>query len=193
MSGTRSATRRKNERIAALLADAVEGRYRAVEVVIDNVWRGHRVRHPVQLNPHGLPPELVVSILGDFVAETQSPPREVRNYADWLVASYGRTFAETFPMTYGRKYHTTEPENMTTEWLGPRMYRPDLDELLRFEKTLMAMWHAIRTAGVTGDFRPNPSRMCDWCAHHAHCPTFGGTPPPYPGWPTVADHAEPAA
>ena len=72
-------------------------------------------------------------------------------------------------------------------------YTPDLDELLRFEKTLMAMWHAIRTAGVTGDFRPNPSRMCDWCAHHAHCPTFGGTPPPYPGWPTVADHAEPAA
>ena len=49
-------------------------------------------------------------------------------------------------------------------------YTPDLDELLRFEKTLMAMWHAIRTAGVTGDFRPNPSRMCDWCAHHAALP-----------------------
>ena len=63
-------------------------------------------------------------------------------------------------------------------------YTPDLDELLRFEKTLMAMWHAIQSAGVTGDFRPHPSRMCDWCAHHAHCPTFGGTPPPYPGWPS---------
>jgi protoporphyrinogen oxidase len=121
----------KNERIAALLANAVQGRYRTVEAVIDNVWRGHRLRHPVQLNLHGLPPELVVSVLGDFVAETQAPPREVRNYADWLVASYGRTFAETFPMAYGRKYHTTEPENVTTEWLGPRMYRPDLDELLR--------------------------------------------------------------
>ncbi|MCV7011060.1 RecB family exonuclease [Mycolicibacterium madagascariense] len=72
-------------------------------------------------------------------------------------------------------------------------YTPDLDELLRFEKTLMAMWHAIRAAGVTGDFRPNPSRMCDWCAHHAHCPIFGGTPPPYPGWPTVGEPAEPAA
>src|SRR6201991_2451786 len=45
-------------------------------------------------------------------------------------------------------------------------YSPDLDELLRFEKTLMAMWRAIQSAGATGDFRPKPSRMCDWCTHH---------------------------
>ena len=64
-------------------------------------------------------------------------------------------------------------------------YTPDLDELLRFEKTLMAIWRAIQSAGATGDFRPHPSRLCDWCAHHAHCPVFGGTPPPYPGWPEV--------
>ncbi|MDA4107912.1 RecB family exonuclease [Mycolicibacterium holsaticum] len=69
-------------------------------------------------------------------------------------------------------------------------YTPDLDELLRFEKTLMAIWRAIQAAGATGDFRPSPSRMCDWCAHHAHCPVFGGTPPPYPGWPQVPDEGE---
>lgn len=63
-------------------------------------------------------------------------------------------------------------------------YTPDLAELLRFEKTLMAIWRAIQSAGATGDFRPSPSRLCDWCAHRAHCPAFGGTPPPYPGWPT---------
>ena len=62
-------------------------------------------------------------------------------------------------------------------------YTPDLDELLRFEKTLMAIWRAIQSAGATGDFRPSPSRLCDWCAHQPHCPVFGGTPPPYPGWP----------
>ena len=62
-------------------------------------------------------------------------------------------------------------------------YSPDLDELLRFEKTLMAIWRAIQSAGATGDFRPNPSRMCEWCAHQLRCPAFGGTPPPYPGWP----------
>lgn len=67
-------------------------------------------------------------------------------------------------------------------------YSPDGDELLRFEKTLMAIWRAIQSAGETGDFRPNPSRLCDWCPHQQRCPAFGGTPPPYPGWPT-----EPAA
>src|ERR1700730_547663 len=61
-------------------------------------------------------------------------------------------------------------------------YSPDLDELLRFEKTLIAIWRAIQTAGATGDFRPSPSRLCDWCAHQSRCPAFGGTPPPYPGW-----------
>lgn len=68
-------------------------------------------------------------------------------------------------------------------------YTPDLDELVRFEKTLMAMWQAIQSAGATGDFRPKPSRMCDWCAHQEHCPTFGGTPPPYPGWPVPVEPA----
>lgn len=67
-------------------------------------------------------------------------------------------------------------------------YSPDRDELLRFEKMLMAIWRAIQSAGETGDFRPNPSRLCDWCPHQQRCPAFGGTPPPYPGWPT-----EPAA
>ncbi len=64
-------------------------------------------------------------------------------------------------------------------------YSPDLEELVRFERTLMAMWRAIQAAGATGDFRPKPSKLCDWCAHRALCPEFGGTPPPYPGWPEM--------
>ncbi len=64
-------------------------------------------------------------------------------------------------------------------------YSPDHDELLRFEKTLIAMWRAIQAAGRTGDFRPSQSRLCDWCPHQQYCPLFGGTPPPYPGWPEV--------
>jgi protoporphyrinogen oxidase len=55
----------------------------------------------------------------------------VNNYADWLYASFGRTFAETFPMQYTRKYHLTTAENMSTDWLGPRIYRPSLEEVLR--------------------------------------------------------------
>ncbi|MFC4003406.1 RecB family exonuclease [Prauserella oleivorans] len=62
-------------------------------------------------------------------------------------------------------------------------YTPDEPELVRFERTLEAIWKAILKAGRTGDFRPSPSRLCNWCSHQALCPSFGGTPPEYPGWP----------
>jgi putative RecB family exonuclease len=69
-------------------------------------------------------------------------------------------------------------------------YEPDEAELRRFERTLEAIWSAIRTAGETGDFRPNRTRMCDWCSHKAFCPAWDGVPPEYPGWPESAE--EPA-
>jgi putative RecB family exonuclease len=59
-------------------------------------------------------------------------------------------------------------------------YQPEPEELARFERTLQAIWKAIAAASLTGDFRPSPSRLCDWCSHHALCPTKGGTPPPFP-------------
>ena len=34
-------------------------------------------------------------------------------------------------MKYTRKYHTTPAENMSIDWLGPRIYRPNLEEVLR--------------------------------------------------------------
>lgn len=34
----------------------------------------------------------------------------------------------------------------------------------------MAIWSAIERSCATGDFRPNPSPLCNYCAFHAHCP-----------------------
>jgi putative RecB family exonuclease len=59
-------------------------------------------------------------------------------------------------------------------------YAPDAEELVRFERTLKAIWAAIERATQTGDFRPSPSRLCEWCDHQVRCPAFGGTPPPFP-------------
>ncbi|MGW4460690.1 RecB family exonuclease [Micromonospora sp. NBC_01796] len=59
-------------------------------------------------------------------------------------------------------------------------YAPDADELARFERTLVALWRAIEQATAKQDFRPKPSRLCDWCSHQALCPAYGGTPPPFP-------------
>jgi putative RecB family exonuclease len=62
-------------------------------------------------------------------------------------------------------------------------YTPDEAELARFERTLDAIWSAILKAGKTGDFRPNPGKLCDWCSHKERCPAWGGVAPDYPGWP----------
>ena len=39
-----------------------------------------------------------------------------------------------------------------------------------------AVWSAIERACAEEDFRPKPSRLCDWCAFQALCPAFGGDP-----------------
>lgn len=59
-------------------------------------------------------------------------------------------------------------------------YSPDVSELERFERTLTAIGEAITRAVAAQDFRPSPSRLCDWCSHRALCPAWGGTPPAYP-------------
>jgi putative RecB family exonuclease len=59
-------------------------------------------------------------------------------------------------------------------------YAPDVEELTRFERTLVALWHAIDRATLDRDFRAKPSRLCGWCTHQSRCPSFGGTPPPFP-------------
>ena len=121
----------KDPRIQEFLADAVGGEYEALQVKLDNIWRGLRLTHPVQLHLNGLPHDLIVEIIADFVRHQDVAKGPINHYEDWLVASYGRRFAELFPMTYTRKYHTTDASNMSTDWLGPCMYRPSLEELLR--------------------------------------------------------------
>lgn len=59
-------------------------------------------------------------------------------------------------------------------------YEPDESDLLAVERKVKALWTAIERAAATGDFRPRPSRLCDWCEHRALCPAFGGEPPPLP-------------
>jgi putative RecB family exonuclease len=59
-------------------------------------------------------------------------------------------------------------------------YSPDEADLVAVERKLKALWQAIETAAHSGDWRPNKSRLCDWCDHRALCPAWGGTPPPLP-------------
>ena len=68
-------------------------------------------------------------------------------------------------------------------YLGDRevlAYSPDEHDLLATERKLLALWQAIEQATQARDFRPRPSRLCDWCDHQALCPEKGGTLLPWP-------------
>lgn len=75
------------------------------------------------------------------------------------------------------------PRELRLLYLGDRMmlrYSPEEAELRAFQRKLEALWLAIDRAIRSADWRPRPSRVCDWCDHKARCPAFGGTLPPLP-------------
>jgi putative RecB family exonuclease len=71
-------------------------------------------------------------------------------------------------------------------------YCPDESDLLATERKVAALWKAIERAAASGDWRPRPGKLCDWCSHKALCPEFGGTPPPLPDPAPPAEVADPA-
>jgi protoporphyrinogen oxidase len=121
----------QEKRLQDLFAENIGGRFETLDTRVNNYWRGHWIKHPAQCNLYGLPAELVTRILLEFIAAQNQPETPVANYEQWLRASFGNTFAETFPMEYTIKYHTTSAANMNTAWIGPRLYRPKLEEVIR--------------------------------------------------------------
>src|SRR5262245_7989690 len=121
----------KHERLQKLFANSIDNKYEVLHTKVNNYWKGHWVKHPAQVNLHGLPTDLVVNCVKDFVEAQNKQHGEIVNYEQWLRASFGHTFAENFPMLYTIKYHTTEAKNMSLDWIGPRLYQAKIEEVLR--------------------------------------------------------------
>lgn len=121
----------KNKRIQKLFAESVNHEFETIQARVNNYWQGHWIKHPVQCNLFGLDNGFIIRIIDDFVKAQYNPKENIKNYQEWLIAAYGETFARTFPMKYGVKFHTTTADNMTTDWIGPRLYKPALKEVLQ--------------------------------------------------------------
>ena len=120
----------KVKRIQELFAKSVSQEYEKLQARTTNYRKGQWIKHPVQRNLYGLPTNLTVDIIKDFVKAQSSQGVKTDNFAEWLIAAYGKTFARTFPMEYAKKFHTTRAENLSTDWLENRFYQPTLEELL---------------------------------------------------------------
>lgn len=117
--------------VQRLFSKSVDGRLNTIFPKILNRYGSYWLRHPVQTNLKDIPVDLVVDCILDFVKAEQSGAGSPENYGQWLIDGFGEKFARTFPYAYTRKYWTVEPEQMTTDWIERRIYRPDLAEVLR--------------------------------------------------------------
>jgi len=122
----------KIPQVKTLLANGVGNDYHEFASIVQNYFQGYWIKHPAQVNLHGLPPDLITRCVMDFLAAANSQPAtKPERYSDWLIAQFGETFSREFPFRYTRKYWTVEPDEMTTSWIGPRMYRAEIEEVIR--------------------------------------------------------------
>ncbi len=122
----------KDPRLQQMFSDNVDGKFENLKAHVNNYYKGTWIKHPVQANLAKLPDDLKVNCILDFIeaskVEVNGKPD---NYLEWLKSTFGNTIAENFPAVYGKKYHTVAAELMSTVWIGPRLYRPSLEEVIR--------------------------------------------------------------
>lgn len=95
-----------------------------------NYYYGYWLKHPVQNNLYPLPAAEKIKIITDFVESRKEEPR-ITNYEEWLRSQYGNYFSEHFPLPYTRKYWTFDAADLSVSWIGSRMYRPNIEEVLK--------------------------------------------------------------
>ncbi|MCU1372947.1 MAG: RecB family exonuclease [Actinomycetia bacterium] len=65
-------------------------------------------------------------------------------------------------------YYLAEPVAIVAE--------PSDQSIRGLKNKVGAIWTAVERACERDDFRPNPGKLCDWCAFKEYCPAFGGDP-----------------
>lgn len=186
--------REQDEAVAAQLfetADEAEAWLRTAEPLLESYFR---LEDPTRLQPAER--ELRVEVELDGLVLRGYVDRLDRNAAgDTRVVDYktGRSPGEGFEQKalFQMRFYAlvlwratgTVPRVLQLLYLGNGQvlrYEPDESDLVATERKVKALWAAIQRAHETGDWRPSPSKLCDWCDHQALCPAFGGTPPELP-------------
>lgn len=86
------------------------------------------LRHPVQNNMFPLSADVKADLIRGLVDQPDGP---INNYRDWLIQQYGQPIAERWPLQYTKKYWRLDASELGTSWIGSRMRRADLSEMLR--------------------------------------------------------------
>ncbi|GAA4285534.1 RecB family exonuclease [Brevibacterium daeguense] len=61
-----------------------------------------------------------------------------------------------------------------------KSYRPTLADIERTEAEVRGIWDEITSCARTGNWRPQKSKLCDWCSFKELCPAWGNQAPAAP-------------
>ena len=97
-----------------------------------NYFQGYWIKHPAQNNLFHLPIDMKVKAIKDMI-ENSNKKEHLQNFEEWLKAQYGTFFTENFSLKYTRKYWSIEAKelNINPDWVGPRFYQPNIEEILQ--------------------------------------------------------------
>src|SRR5581483_10165105 len=149
-----------------LLEDPTTVRPIGIEVMLDTQLGGARVRGIIdrlELDGDG---ELVVT---DYKTGRAPSERYERGRLDGV-----QVYSLLCERNFGRR-----PVRVRLLYLGDPLEistAPSDQTLRATERKVGAIWTAVERACARDDFRPRPSKLCEYCGFRAYCPAFGGEP-----------------
>jgi len=114
----------KNEYVKNLFGQVEHYKHKPDSYCYD---RGYWLKHPVQNNLYPLPLAEKIDLIESFTKRPESVPS---NYQEWLVSQYGELIAEKYPISYTKKYWGTDASNLSLDWIGNRVRKADIKEVL---------------------------------------------------------------
>ena len=121
----------KHEYVRNLFANNVDNAFEEKKVQTSNYYQGSWIAHPAQSNLYQIPEPLRTKCLDSFLASRNDVTSHPNNYYEWLKTAFGPVFADTFPAAYTRKYWTVDPRRMTTDWVGGRVFQPNVEDVIQ--------------------------------------------------------------
>jgi protoporphyrinogen oxidase len=123
-----------NEYVRDLFSESVDGEYEQLRIRAVNYFRGQWIDHPAQTCLYQVPEPLRTRCLESFLETARQEHEPPKNYEQWLYQAMGPVFADTFPAAYTRKYWTMEARDLDIDWIGQRVLRPKVEDVVAGSK-----------------------------------------------------------
>jgi protoporphyrinogen oxidase len=113
------------------LANAISNEHDSLKLSIVDYWKGEWSRHPIHSNLASLPSELASEYLEDFLQNLgKVKVSDSATFQEWCLSKLGHRISTSFVFPYVRKFWTVEPSELTSDWMGPRIKVPTVDEIV---------------------------------------------------------------